>query len=67
MKKSEAYNLAQIAVIKSQCISPENKIEILRVLMDAEDLEIYCEEQELERMAAEIDKEIAAETAAVEE
>jgi hypothetical protein len=45
MKKSEAYNLAQVAVIKSQCISPENKIEILRVLMDAEDLELFCEKQ----------------------
>ena len=67
MKKSEAYNLAQISVIKSPCIAPENKLKILRVLMDAEDLEIFCEEQEVERVVAEIEKEIAAEMAADEE
>ena len=66
MRKSEAYNLAQIAVIKSQCISPENKLDILRVLMESEDLALYCEEQEMERAAAEVMKEIESE-AAVEE
>ena len=46
MKKSEAYNLAQIAVIKSQCISPENKVEILRVLIEDEDLAKFTEKQQ---------------------
>jgi hypothetical protein len=45
MKKSEVYNLAQIAVIKSQCISPENKVEILRVLIADEDLAKFTEGQ----------------------
>lgn len=46
MKKSELYHLAQIAVIGSQCIAPETKIEILRELIDKEELEIFCEERE---------------------
>ena len=47
MKKSEAYNLAQIAVITTSTISPENKLEILRVLIAEENLALYCEEQEV--------------------
>ena len=43
MKKSEIYHLAQIAVITSPCITPENKLEILHVLMMDEDLELYSE------------------------
>jgi hypothetical protein len=54
MKKSEIYNLAQIAVLKSQCISPENKIEMLRVLFEDEDLAIYCEDREIDRLVAEL-------------
>lgn len=45
MKKSAAYNLAQIAVIQSPCISPENKLEIIRILMGDESLEAFVEEQ----------------------
>lgn len=45
MKKSEAYNLAAISVIATPCITPENKLEILRVLIREEDLERYYEEQ----------------------
>lgn len=45
MKKSELYHLAQIAVINSPSISPENKIEVMRVLMDAESLELFVESQ----------------------
>jgi hypothetical protein len=67
MKKSESYHMAQVAVVLSPSIAPEKKLEILRVLMDAEDLELYCEEKEMERMTAEIEKEIAAEMAADEE
>lgn len=43
MKKSEVYHLAQIAVMMSPQISPENRLEILRVLMDEEDLARYIE------------------------
>ena len=46
MKKSEIYHLAQIAVINSQCIAPETKIEVLRELMKKEEVEIYCEKVE---------------------
>lgn len=49
MKKSEAYNMAQIAVITTPTISPENKLEILRVLIKDESIALYCEEQEVEK------------------
>ena len=49
MKKSEIYHLAQIAVITSPCITPENKLEILHVLMMDEDLELYSENKEFEK------------------
>ena len=45
MKKSEIYHLAQIAVITSPCIAPENKLEVLKTLIGDEDLEKYMEEQ----------------------
>ena len=48
MKKSTAYNLAQIAVMMSPNIAPENKLEILRVLMEDESLALYMEEHESE-------------------
>ena len=48
MKKSEAYHLAQIAVIATPTINPESKIEIMRVLLDQETLELFCEKQEEE-------------------
>ena len=46
MKKSVAYNLAQIAVMMSPNIAPENKLEILRVLMDDENTAMFIENQE---------------------
>ena len=46
MKKSEAYYLAQIAVVNSHCIPPEKKLVILKTLMHEEDLAIFVEEQE---------------------
>jgi hypothetical protein len=46
MKKSEIYHLAQIAVINSPSISPERKIEVMRVLLEDEQLALFCEEQE---------------------
>ena len=51
MKKSELYHLAQIAVVVSPAITPETKIEILRELLDREELEIFCEEQEEKKNA----------------
>jgi hypothetical protein len=47
MKKSEAYHLAQIAVVQSPSISPENKLEILRILSVQEHFERYCEEEKV--------------------
>ena len=43
MKKSEAYHLAQLAVTLSPCISPEKKLEVLRVLMEDEDVATFTE------------------------
>lgn len=37
MKKSEIYHLAQVAVVSTATIAPENKLEVLRELMSAED------------------------------
>lgn len=45
MKKSEAYHLAQIAVIATNTISVESKIEIMRVLLAQETFEQLIEEQ----------------------
>lgn len=53
MKKSELYHLAQIAVVLSPAITPETKIEVLRELIDKEELEIFCEEQEAKKAAEE--------------
>lgn len=53
MKKSELLKLAEIAVVASPTISPESKIDILRVLFDEESLEEYREEQQAKKEAAE--------------
>ena len=45
MKRSEAYYLAQIAVVQAATISPENKLEVLRILSCQEHFEKFCEEQ----------------------
>ena len=49
MNKSEIYHLAQIAVITSPSISPENKIEVMRVLLDEEQLALYVEERDAKK------------------
>lgn len=46
MKKSEIYNLAQLAVMTNPAIHSAQKLEVLRVLMDDEDLEKFREERE---------------------
>ena len=43
MKRSEAYHLAQIAVVQCPTISPENKLEVLKVLTCQEHFELFCE------------------------
>ena len=53
MKKSELYHLAQIAVLDSPCIAPENKIELLKILIDDESVAAFCEEQEAKKGAEE--------------
>lgn len=53
MKKSEAYHLAQIAVVNSPNISPENKVEIMKILIDCENLAIFCEKNPAEKAVAE--------------
>ena len=49
MKNSEAYHLAQIAVVTSPAISPEGKLEVLKVLFDAETFAKFCEEREAKK------------------
>lgn len=49
MKKSECYHIAQIAVVNSAAISPEGKLQVLKVLMDAESLALFCESKEEEK------------------
>lgn len=45
MKKSEIYHLAQIAVMMHTTTNVEKRLEVLRVLMDAEDVAKYTESQ----------------------
>ena len=54
MKKSECFRLAQEAVIEHPVIATHLKIEILRVLIQEEDMFKYCE-QEKERKAQTVD------------
>lgn len=49
MKKSEAYQIAQIAVVNSPMISPEGKVEIIKYLIEDEELAVFCEKQMSEK------------------
>ena len=53
MKKSEAYHLAQIAVVNSPNITPEGKLFVLATLIDDERLAVYCEESEAQKAVEE--------------
>ena len=53
MKKSELYHLAQIAVLNSPCISPDNKLDVLRILFADEDSAKYWEKAQAEKEAVE--------------
>ena len=46
MKKSEQYRIAQLAVLASNHIMPDDKLEIIHTLMDAEDLAKFTEERD---------------------
>ncbi len=46
MKKSELYYLAMIAVVNTPTISPEKKIEVLKVLAEDESIALFTEERE---------------------
>lgn len=48
MKKSEAYHLAQIAVVQTPSISPETKLQILKILNCQEYFEQFLEDKEEE-------------------
>jgi hypothetical protein len=45
MKKSEIYKVAQKAVLNYQAISEDKALEVLKELMDKEDLELFVEQQ----------------------
>lgn len=49
MNKSTAYKVAQISVLNNEFVCSEDKLAVLRVLMESEDLAIYCEKQEWEK------------------
>jgi hypothetical protein len=49
MKKSEMYRMAQGAVITNTYLGIEEKLEILRELMDKEDFEKFIEKEEAKK------------------
>lgn len=46
MKKSEMYKLTQKAVVNSLAIKTDDKLEILRVLMEDENTALWVEKRE---------------------
>ena len=55
MKNSELYHLAEIAVVNSATISPENKLNVLWLLRECEKLAEWQEQHdaEMEKVVAE--------------
>lgn len=53
MKKSEIYKIAQQAVVHATFLGIDKKLEILRELMDKEDVALFCEKQEAKEKADE--------------
>ena len=51
MKKSELYRSAQIAVINSRVLTPEIKIEVLRILFEDEDVALFWEREQEKKEA----------------
>ena len=52
MKKSEIYRMAQGAVLTNEYLIIDDKLEILRELMDKEDVALYTERKEEEERVA---------------
>ena len=52
MKKSEAFRLAQLAVTTYGNIGTSDKLKVLRVLMQSEDLAKFSEHQEAKEKEA---------------
>ena len=52
LKKSELYRKAQYAVADSFAMPHDEKIAILRLLMEQEDIALFCEKQEAEKANA---------------
>ena len=48
VKKSEAFKMAQYSVMADELIESAEKLEILRILMEAEDIAKYGEKKEAE-------------------
>ena len=46
MTKSEVYRLAQVCVLRDEHIAEARKLEILRILIQQEDLALYTEQKE---------------------
>ena len=46
MKKSEIYKVAQQAVVHATFLGIDKKLEVLRELMDKEDMALFCEKRE---------------------
>ncbi len=50
MQKSEIYRLAQFSVLRDCVLYQDQMLEILRELMKQEDLALFCEKQEEEKV-----------------
>ena len=53
MKKSTAFHTAQLAVLADDLIPADEKLEILRFLMESEDIALYSEKTAAEIMGRE--------------
>lgn len=49
MKKSEAFRKAQMAVLNENALLPSEKLDILRVLMEEENVQKICEKVDAEK------------------
>lgn len=49
MKKSKCYRLAQVAVLGESSLTKDEKLEILRVLMEEERVQEICEKVATEK------------------
>jgi hypothetical protein len=49
MKKSKCFRLAQMAVLGADALLPSDKLDILRVLMEEENVQKICEKHTEEK------------------